>query len=147
MNSVSKKDMSFANKPTRILIEMIKDTILITVLMLSILYLPFTSANSFASESQTAKSGTSEPEAGLKLKELRNEIDVINQEIIVLLNKRAEVVLEIGEMKKKNSMEVYDPVREKAIEDKLTKINTGPLPNESVIKIFREIIAACRALE
>jgi len=82
-----------------------------------------------------------------KLLELRAEIDTINRDILELLNKRAEVVLKIGELKKENSMPVYDAQREKQIEDTLVKLNTGPMPNKSVIKIFREIISACRALQ
>jgi len=47
-----------------------------------------------------------------------------------LLNKRAEVVLEIGKLKKENSLEIYDPpFRDKEIENKLIQINAGPLPN------------------
>lgn len=88
---------------------------------------------------------TSDPD--VELTALRGEIDTINQEILVLLNKRAEVVLEIGKLKKENSMEVYDPGREKQIENNLVKLNTGPMPDESVIKIFREIISACRELQ
>jgi len=126
---------------------MMKHIIIIIFVMLTALSLAFSIANSFASESKAVKSDLSESDTDIKLKELRNKIDVINQEILVLLNARAEVVLEIGELKKGNSMEVYDPAREKEIENKLMRINTGPLPNESVIKIFREIISACRALE
>jgi chorismate mutase-like protein len=126
---------------------MIKLITLTIVLMLSISYLPVSEDNLLASESQAVKSDLSESEADIKLKELRKKIDVINQEILVLLNERAEVVLEIGELKKENSMEVYDPGREKEIENKLVEINKGPLPDESVIKIFREIISACRALQ
>lgn len=81
------------------------------------------------------------------LSELRVEIDTINQDILKLLNKRAEVVLEIGKLKKENSMKVYDPSREKEIENKLVQMNTGPMPDESVIKIFRVIISACRELQ
>lgn len=96
----------------------------------------------FTSETTPA---TSDP--NVELKALRGEIDTINQDILTLLNKRAEVVLEIGKLKKENSMEIYDPAREKEIEKKLIQLNTGPLPDESVIKIFREIISACRELQ
>ena len=75
---------------------MIKHIIVIIFVMLSALSLPFSMANSFAFESQAVKSDSSESEAEIKLKELRNKIDVINQEILVLLNERAEVVLQIG---------------------------------------------------
>jgi|GEM_PF-317489 len=95
---------------------------------------------SLAAENQAAK-------ADAELKELRNRIDVINREILALLNERARVVLEIGELKARNSMEIYDPAREKEIENKLAQINTGPLSDEAVIKIFREIISACRDLQ
>ena len=120
---------------------------LTTALMLSVSYLPVSGDNLLASESEVVKSDSSGLESDFKLKELRGEIDVINQKILLLLNERAEVVLEIGELKRENSMEVYDPGREKEIENKLVEINNGPLPNESVIKIFREIISACRALQ
>lgn len=85
--------------------------------------------------------------AEIQLAALRGEIDTINQDILVLLNKRAEVVLKIGELKKENSMAVYDPGREKEIENNLAEMNTGPMPDESVIKIFREIISASRNLQ
>ena len=88
---------------------------------------------------------TSDPD--VELSALRGEIDTINQEILTLLNKRAKVVLEIGKLKKENSMAVYDPAREKEIEKSLVEMNTGPMPDESVIKIFREIISACRSLQ
>lgn len=97
------------------------------------------------SNSHAVEQADSAPDA--KLLELRSEIDTINRDILELLNKRAEVVLKIGELKKENSMPLYDAQREKQIEDELVKLNTGPMPNKSVIKIFREIISACRELQ
>ena len=82
-----------------------------------------------------------------ELAELRTKIDVIDKQLLELINQRAGVVLEIGELKRNNNMAVYDPNREKVIEQKLIKMNSGPMPNASVIEIFRTIIAASRTLQ
>jgi len=78
---------------------------------------------------------------------LRNKIDSLDQEILDLINERGGIALEIRKLKMENSVGVYDPVREKLIENKLKKINSGPLSDDSVLKIFREIISACRSLQ
>ena len=82
-----------------------------------------------------------------ELAELRTKIDAIDKQLLELINERAEVVLEIGELKRNNDMAVYDPNREKVIEQKLIKMNSGPMPNASVIKIFKTIIEASRTLQ
>ena len=46
-----------------------------------------------------------------------------------------------------NSVGVYDPVREKLIENKLRDLNKGPFSDDSVLNIFREIISASRSLQ
>lgn len=78
---------------------------------------------------------------------LRNKIDSLDQEILNLLNERGNVALEIRKLKMENSVGVYDPVREKLIENKLKELNQGPLSDESVLRIFREIISASRSLQ
>lgn len=78
---------------------------------------------------------------------LRNKIDSLDQEILDLLNERGEIALEIRKLKMENAVGVYDPVRERLIEKKLKELNSGPLPDDSVLKIFREIISASRALQ
>lgn len=64
-----------------------------------------------------------------------------------LLNRRGEIVIKIRELKRENDVGVYDPVRESEIEKRLTELNTGPLSDESVLRVYREIISACRALQ
>ncbi len=78
---------------------------------------------------------------------LRKEIDRIDEEILKLLNKRAEVALKIGEIKKAHNAPVYVPGRERAVLDRLVELNRGPFPNEALRYIFREIIAACVAIQ
>jgi chorismate mutase/prephenate dehydratase len=81
------------------------------------------------------------------LSELREEIDRIDRELLTLLNRRAKIAQEVGEIKKKKGLPFYVPGREAKILSKLEELNQGPLPPESIRAIFREIISACRALE
>ena len=82
-----------------------------------------------------------------ELEKLRQEIDEIDAEILNLLNKRIELVLQIGEVKAKNNDNVYVPHREKAIIERLNKLNTGHFPNDALETIYREIFSVSRVLE
>jgi chorismate mutase/prephenate dehydratase len=82
-----------------------------------------------------------------QLKKLRFEIDKIDETILQLINKRALLAKEIGEIKKKNNLPIFVPSREKEILERLEKLNQGPLSNEIVKHVFREIISACRSVE
>ncbi len=81
------------------------------------------------------------------LSKLRKIIDQIDKDLLRLLNKRANVALNIRNLKNEKEFSVYDPVREKEIERALKELNKGPLKDSSVIAIFREIISACRGLQ
>lgn len=81
------------------------------------------------------------------LEKLRKMIDDLDREVLGLLNRRGEIVLRIGELKNENNVGVYDPVRESQIEKRLREMNPGPLSDDSVLKVYREIISACRALQ
>lgn len=82
-----------------------------------------------------------------ELRRLREKIDGIDGRILELLNERARVVQNVGEIKERHDSEIYIPSREKAIFTRLCQLNKGPLPAEAVCSIFREIISASRALE
>jgi len=81
------------------------------------------------------------------IKELREKIDALDEEILELLNKRTETILEIGILKTENGSSYYVPHREKEILQRLTAINKGPFPNSGLVYVYREIISACRSLE
>ena len=81
------------------------------------------------------------------LDNLRKEIDEIDEKIVQLVNRRGEYALEVSKLKQENSIQIYDPAREKEIERKLKEINTGPLSIKYLISIFREIVSGCRALQ
>jgi chorismate mutase/prephenate dehydratase len=81
------------------------------------------------------------------MNELRTRIDAIDDQILGLLNRRAEVVIEVGRAKTGQSRDFYVPSREQAIYERLTTSNPGPFPTEAVRKVFREIISASLSLE
>ena len=78
---------------------------------------------------------------------LRNKIDGLDSELVRLLNERAEVAKEIGEIKARAGLPVYRPEREAEVLKKICGKNEGPLPNESLVAIWREVMCACRGLE
>jgi len=77
-----------------------------------------------------------------RLKELRVEIDAIDDRILELLNARAKAAIEVGSIKKERNLKFYVPEREVEILRRLTAVNGGPFPNEGLKAIYREIISA-----
>ncbi len=78
---------------------------------------------------------------------LRVRIDAVDRELLQLLNRRAALALEVGEVKKVEGTVAFRPEREAQVIDGLKAVNPGPLQADSVAPIWREIMSACRALE
>lgn len=78
---------------------------------------------------------------------LRTRIDGLDRDLLNLLNQRAALALEVGELKKREGSVAFRPEREAQVIDGLKAGNPGPLRSESVAPIWREIMSACRALE
>lgn len=83
----------------------------------------------------------------MRLKKLRETVDRIDSEILSLLNRRANVILEIGRLKKKLKTSVYVPEREADVYQKISAKNKGPLSNKSITAIFREVMSGSLQLE
>src|SRR5262245_10404378 len=86
----------------------------------------------------------------MSLEDLRKKIDAIDSELLRMLNERADLVHEIGALKKEQGLQIYAPEREEAVFQGLVKKNaeaSGRLPEKSVRAIFREIMSAALALE
>jgi chorismate mutase/prephenate dehydratase len=81
------------------------------------------------------------------LDDLRQGIDDIDNKILELLNERAKLAMQVGEIKKKDGAPLYVPSREKKIYDRLIATNPGPFPNNALRSVFREIISASLSLE
>ncbi len=78
---------------------------------------------------------------------LRDEIDQVDAELVQLLSQRARLALEIGRLKQTAGLPVFVPERESDLLDKLTQGNRGPLPDDFLRNIFREVISACRSVQ
>ena len=84
------------------------------------------------------------------LKDCRDAIDCIDNEILELLNKRMKVVDRVGEIKHDSNTAIYRPEREKDIIDRLTRMSKesdGALNHGAIEAIFLEIFAVARNLE
>ncbi|MBE9610696.1 prephenate dehydratase [Chitinilyticum piscinae] len=79
------------------------------------------------------------------LKVHRDAIDAIDAQVLQLLNQRAKHAHTIGEIK--GGGIVYRPEREAQVLTRIKELNEGPLPDETVARLFREIMSACLALE
>lgn len=78
---------------------------------------------------------------------LRRKIDKCNTELLAILNERAKVAIEIGQIKASAHLPKHDPHRESEILARLTERNDGPLTDEMIEKIFTEIMRANLALQ
>ncbi len=77
--------------------------------------------------------------------ELRARIDAVDEQVLQLLNERAGLAHRIGELK--GGAPVYRPEREAQVLRRLQALNPGPLPGAAIVRLFTEVISACRALE
>jgi len=81
------------------------------------------------------------------LSQLRVEIDTVDRELLKLLNQRAALANEVGDIKRAEGSTVFRPDREAQVINGLQQANSGPLKGQNVATIWREIMSACRALE
>jgi chorismate mutase/prephenate dehydratase len=81
-----------------------------------------------------------------KLEALRNKINEIDEKLLHLLNKRANIVKDIGALKKKFDLEVYQPHREEKIIKRIIK-KSEILPKESIEAIWKEIFSSSKLIQ
>ena len=82
-----------------------------------------------------------------KIQELRKKIDELDTKIVDLLNQRAKVVIEVGDIKKAEKIDFHSPGREREILDRLASRNTGPFPQDTLRAVYREILSSSLSLE
>lgn len=85
--------------------------------------------------------------AAATLRSLRSQIDKLDLQILKLINERASVAAEIGKVKNDHGNEVFSPAREEEVLLNVIEANKGPLGEETVRSIFREIMSGSRALQ
>jgi chorismate mutase/prephenate dehydratase len=78
---------------------------------------------------------------------LRRQIDDIDEQIVALLNRRADVVVHVGKLKQQTGSPIYAPDREKLVLEKVRRLNQGPLSDRSLEAVYRELMSGSFALE
>jgi len=91
--------------------------------------------------------GKAQHEDGMTLEELRDQIDVLDRQLVELLSERARAALMIGHLKVATSLPVYEPAREKIIYANVRAANKGPLPDIELTHIYERIIDVMLASE
>jgi chorismate mutase len=79
--------------------------------------------------------------------DLRQRIDQIDDQLMKLLNSRSACAVEIGRLKRRIGMAVYQPEREKWILDRVERNNPGPLDSGALRRVFERVIDESRRLE
>lgn len=88
-----------------------------------------------------------EPVSTPALLALRDQIDGLDRQLLELLNQRARVAEQVGEIKRAEGTPFFRPDRVAQVIAKIRAANPGPLKAEHVSAIWREIMSACLALE
>ena len=81
------------------------------------------------------------------LASIRRKIDQLDREIVGQLNQRADLALEIGKLKNSSGQPVYAPHREEEVLGAVARHNPGPLSEQCIRAVFRELISGSRAIE
>jgi chorismate mutase/prephenate dehydratase len=83
----------------------------------------------------------------MDLTPIREKIDGLDQQIVELLNQRLTLAAEIGKLKRGSGGQIYVAEREDAVFRKVTGLNQGPIKDDALRAIYREIMSAAIALE
>ncbi len=83
----------------------------------------------------------------MSLADQRQSIDKLDAQIVKLLNERTKHVTEIGRIKRGAGEEIYAPHRERAVLQRVCKSNQGPLSDDAIRAIYREIMSSALAVE
>jgi len=88
-----------------------------------------------------------EPRNSTDLTQLRQQIDRIDLQLLSLLNQRAALAEQVGEVKKREGSPLFRPDRVAQVIESVQAANPGPLKGQHVAAIWRELMSACLALE
>ncbi len=81
------------------------------------------------------------------IEDWRAEIDIVDDELLRLLNRRAQMAIEVGALKRREASPLCDPGREHQILLRARQANSGPLDDQAIAKIFQCIINESRRVE
>ena len=85
-----------------------------------------------------------------KLEQLRAQIDQLDKQLLEIISARAQCASEVGAFKRESGeddCQFYRPEREANVLRKVTELNPGPLSDEEMARLIREVMSACLAVE
>jgi 3-deoxy-7-phosphoheptulonate synthase/chorismate mutase len=100
----------------------------------------------FINNRNLPKQGVCEME-NLQLEQLRKQLDSINSQLLELISERASIAKLIGEVKQKQGIPKFDPVREHAMLESLVEANKGPFDDATIRHLFKQIFKASLDLQ
>ena len=77
----------------------------------------------------------------------RGKIDGIDDRLMELLNERSRCAVEIGKIKRRDSLPLYQPDREMAVINNVLRKSRGPLDSGAIKRLFERIIDESRRVE
>ena len=83
----------------------------------------------------------------MEISDWRKRIDELDEQIVRLINQRAEAAKAIGELKRVSDLPVYEPRREQVVFDHVRSVNAGPLADAEIQHVYERIIDVMRTLQ
>jgi chorismate mutase-like protein len=83
----------------------------------------------------------------MEISDWRRKIDELDEQIVRLINQRAEAAHAIGKLKQGANLPVYEPQREKDVFEHVRGSNPGPLTDLEIVEIYERIIDVMRAIQ
>ena len=83
----------------------------------------------------------------MDLADWRKKIDAIDRDLVRLLNDRARCVVEIGKIKRDNSLPILESSREQEVLKNVVDSNQGPLDAEQLRRVFEQIVEEGKGLQ
>lgn len=89
---------------------------------------------------------TEATDSRVQIEKHRAVIDSLDEQLVSLLNKRAEQSLAIRALKPDAKMGLYDPKREEEIFERLDGLNDGPMYNDDLREIYATILRVMKEI-
>src|ERR1700739_4614469 len=77
----------------------------------------------------------------------RKKIDAIDEQLVEILNQRAQAAQEIGRFKRQTSLPIYEPDRERFVLEQVQQQNRAPLRHRHLVQIYERIMDVMRNVQ
>jgi chorismate mutase len=96
---------------------------------------------------QPAATSYRPPAYFMDIADWRKKIDEIDQRLVAILNERAQAAQEIGRLKRRSDLPIYEPDRERIVLTQVQEQNRGPLQHRHLIQIYERIMDVMRNIQ